>query len=126
MLLFCNSGYYCNYAENTFSYLTIRISIPSTSTHTHVYKGVDIGFAPILFDPPTQGPIFEQFAYSVYAKLGWPNTTAQSPNFGRGIWAEREDDNGNLQRYHDQTGVTPYPSNYTILTPIFRTDDGPT
>lgn len=84
-----------------------------------------MGFAPFLFEPETQGPLFEEFAYNVYTKLGWPNTTAQS-SFGRGIWAQRRDENGNLQRYHDKTGKTPYPSNYTVLTPLFRTDDGPT
>jgi len=91
-------------------------------------SGVDMGVAPFLLDPE-QWPAFEEHAYDVYInKMGWNNeTTAVSP-FGRGIWGQKSattsDPEGPKIRYHDTTGNTAYESPYTLLSPIFRTDEG--
>lgn len=86
-------------------------------------SGVDMGFAPAL-DDPEEWPAFEEFAYDVYRKMGWPNGTGYS-SFGRGIWGQEPNGTAPDKRYHDTTGDTTYNSPYRIVTPIFRTDEGP-
>eukprot|EP00977_Amphora_coffeiformis_P004026 scaffold804_cov165-Amphora_coffeaeformis.AAC.5 len=86
--------------------------------------GVDMGFAPYLFDPLNQAPLFEDFAYGVYEKLGFPNGTGYHQPFGRGIWGQRQNEAGEKVRYHDTTAETDYGSPYTVMSPIFRTDEG--
>ena len=87
-------------------------------------SGPDMGFAPLLTDPVNQGPLFEEHAYQVYRKLGFPEKAGNS-SFGFGIWAQ-QGPNGTAKdkRYHDTTGETKYGSPYTIMTPLFRTDEG--
>jgi len=88
--------------------------------------GVDMGIVPYLMEGPEQWKAFEEFAYRVYyEKLGWDNTTtAVSKEFGRGIWGQTENEDGTKTRYHDTTGETTYNSPYTLLSPIYRTDEG--
>jgi hypothetical protein len=86
-------------------------------------SAVDMGFAP--FVRLHQQAAFEDFAYGVYDKLGFPNGTGAS-SFGRGIWAA----NASLvdvpdKRYHDTTAPTTYESSQPdLLAPLFRTDEG--
>lgn len=85
-------------------------------------SGEDMGFAVHL--TPEQVPQFEDFAYSIYDKLGFPNGTGYS-HFGRGIWAQNVSLPPPNNRYHDTMGNTSgYDSPYRILTPLFRVDEG--
>ena len=86
--------------------------------------GVDMGFAPYLFDPVNQAPLFEDFAYGLYEKLGFPNGTGYHEPFGRGIWGQRQNEAGETVRYHDTTAETDYESPYTVMSPLVRTDEG--
>lgn len=87
-------------------------------------SGIDMGFAPYV--RPEQIPDFEAFAYETYyGKLGFSNTTTAVNSFGRGIWKQGpKTDEHPDGRYHDTTGETDYGSQYRILSPIFRTDEG--
>lgn len=78
------------------------------------------GFAPFVL--PELIESFEEHAYGVYEKLGWPNTTGYS-SFGRGIWGQKKNGTETV-RYHDTTGDTTYDSPNHLLTPLFRTDEG--
>jgi hypothetical protein len=81
-----------------------------------------MGFIP--FVSPSDLPEFESFNEEVYSNLGFPNTTGViSPDVGFGVWA-RDMTVTPLQKYHDTIADTPYGSRYTILTPIFWTDEG--
>lgn len=84
--------------------------------------GEDMGFA--VHVTPEDLPEFEDFAYQVYDKLGFPNGTGCS-NFGKGAWGQNASLEHPNNRYHDVTGNTTYQSPYRILTPIFRLDEGP-
>jgi hypothetical protein len=85
-------------------------------------RGEDMGFIP--FVSPSESPEFEVFAQNVYRKLGFPNTTGViSPDAGFGVWA-RNTSVTLVQKYHDTAAETPYESPYTLLAPIFRTDEG--
>ena len=69
-------------------------------------------------------PEFESFAKKTYQKLGFPNTTAVSNEFGFGVFGRNKTVNPPV-KYHDTSGETPtYDSPYKIIAPIFRTDEG--
>jgi hypothetical protein len=85
-------------------------------------SGVDMGFVPLVW--PEQQAKWEDFAYTVYDQLGWPNTTAYKPPFGRGIFAVDNTKELPYNRYHDHVNLTRWNSTFDVLTPVFRTNDG--
>lgn len=83
--------------------------------------GNDMGLAP--FVTPEQLPDFEAHAQRTYQKLGFPNTTGVSKEFGFGVYARNTSFSPPI-KYHDTEAYSVFNSPYKILAPIFRTDEG--
>jgi hypothetical protein len=93
-----------------------------TTSMLNTSRGNDMGFVPFVY--PSELPEFEDFAKSTYKKLGFPNNTGVSKEFGFGVYA-RDTTVKPPVKYHDINATSPFGSPYKVLAPVFRTDEGP-
>jgi hypothetical protein len=92
-----------------------------TTSMLNTSRGDEMGFVPFVY--PSKLPEFEDFAKSTYKKLGFPNHTGVSKEFGFGVFA-RDTTVKPPVKYHDINATSPFGSPYEVLAPIFRTDEG--
>jgi hypothetical protein len=85
-------------------------------------KGCNMVFAPLV--QPDQLQDFENFAYDYYEHSRmpepFPNGTALTASFGKGVWAMDADQN----QYHDTQGTTGWGSPNELLAPMFHHSGG--
>ena len=93
-----------------------------TTSMLNTSRGNDMGFVPFV-DPPKLSE-FEDFAKATYKKLGFPNNTGVSKEFGFGVWYKQNNVMPPV-KYHDINATSlNFDSPYKVLAPIFRTDEG--
>jgi hypothetical protein len=87
-----------------------------------------LSFCPIVEPGGEEQRLFEEYAYELFEKEGYPNNTGVS-NFGRGIFSFGEGEYGNETwddgRFHITSGWTYHNSSRNILVPFLQSDYGP-
>ena len=97
---------------DAWPFVTIRGYEETAQNLIATSSGREMGFCPLVL--PEQLTAFEDFAYNYYyhdrQPEPFPNTTAQSEEFGRGVWGMTVDSEGNKMRYHEVDGSTSWNS----------------
>jgi hypothetical protein len=92
-----------------------------------ITKGT-LNFCPMVKPGGQEQQLFEAYAYELFAKEGYPNTTGVS-DFGKGIFSFGTGELGNETwedgRFHITSGWTYHNSSRDILVPFLQSDYGP-
>lgn len=87
-----------------------------------------LSFCPIVVPGGEEQRLFEEYAYDLFAKEGYPAITGVS-EFGKGIFSfgegEFRDQNWQDGRFHITSGWTYHNSSRDILVPFLQSDFGP-
>jgi hypothetical protein len=87
-----------------------------------------LSFCPIVQPGGVEQRLFEDFAYELFAREGYPNTTGVS-DFGKGIFSFGTGEFGNETwedgRFHITSGWTYHNSSANIIVPFLQSDHGP-